>query len=185
MPSNNLSKRKHPRLKNYDYSQNGSYFITICVKNRECILSEVCVGRDAHIPPFTKLSHIGETVDEYIHNIDCVYGNVAVDNYVIMPNHIHLLITVFDFKDNGGMRASRPTIMTVVRSLKTMVTKRVGYSVWQESFFDSIIRNETEYLRIWKYIDDNPSRWFCNGNDDRERQTKNAGQCAHIPPPDF
>ena len=77
-----------------------------------------------------------------------------------MLNHIHLLITCFYGNNSGGMWASRPTIMTVIRSLKTMVTKQIGYSIWQESFFDRIVRNETEYLGIWKYIDDNPIRWL-------------------------
>lgn len=149
--------RKHPRLKEYDYGQNGVYFVTICVRNREPLLSTVSVGRDAHIPPSLTLLRHGVITDKYIRRINAVYPTVSVDNYVIMPNHVHLLIRICD--QSGGMRASRPTLHTVVRSLKTMVTKESGQAIWQDSYYDHVVRSERDYQEIWRYIDENPVKW--------------------------
>ena len=85
---------------------------------------------------------------------------VKIDQYVIMPDHIHLILC-FNIPSNvGGMRASHPTLFTVVRSLKTMITKEIGQSIWQRSFFDHIIRNEQDLLYERRYIDENPVRWL-------------------------
>ncbi|MBQ8506727.1 MAG: transposase [Clostridia bacterium] len=155
-----LPKRKHIRLKDYDYGQGGAYFITICTKDREPLLGTIPVGRDAHIPPQTKLSAIGGIADRHIRKINDVYSTTQVEKYIIMPNHIHLLLVLADNTDSdGGMWASRPTIQTIVRSFKTMVTKEIGHSIWQASFFDHIIRDEDEFLAVWKYIDENPLKW--------------------------
>ena len=162
-----LPKRKHPRLKEYDYGQSGCYFVTVCVKDKKRLLGKVVVGRDAHIPPTVYLSEIGKVADKYIRNINSVYSNVSVENYVIMPNHIHILLLLNETPlDNGGMRASRPTLFTIIRSFKTMVTKEIGYSIWQDSYFDRIIENENGYLDAWRYIDENPLKWTLNNGDD-------------------
>ncbi|MBR5528444.1 MAG: transposase [Clostridia bacterium] len=151
-----LPTRKPTRLKGYDYSTPGAYFITICTKDRRLLLSEIIVGDDAHIVPQNNLSQIGMICDNYINNINIKYGNVTVDKYVIMPNHIHLIIFL-----HGTMRASSPTknIETILRSFKTMVTKEIGHSIWQRSYHDHIIRNEHDYQKIWEYIDTNVIRW--------------------------
>ncbi len=163
----NLPKRKHPRLKGYDYSQNGCYFVTVCVKNKENLFGRVNVGRDAFIPPTVELSEIGKVAEKYINNINFVYNNVSVENYVIMPNHIHFLLLFYDEANtNGGMRASRPTLFTVIRSFKTMITKEIGYSIWQSSYYDRVIENENGYLDAWRYIDENPIKWILNKGDD-------------------
>ena len=162
-----LPKRKHPRLKEYDYGQSGCYFVTVCVKDKKHLLGKVVVGRDTLIPPTVYLSEIGKVADKYIRNINSVYRNVSVENYVIMPNHIHILLLLYETpSDNGGIRASRPTLFTIIRSFKTMVTKEIGYSIWQDSYFDRIIENENGYLDAWRYIDENPLKWTLNNGDD-------------------
>ena len=103
-----FEKRKHPRLKQYDYSENGYYSITICTKERKKILSNI-VGRVAHNPPQIILTDIGKVADKYIKNINRVYEGVSVDYYCIMPDHIHLILCFDIPSDDGGMRASRPT----------------------------------------------------------------------------
>ena len=105
---NNLPKRKPTRLKDYDYSTPGAYFITICVKERKQILSKIIVGDDAHIVPPNQLTNIGLVCDKYINNINTIYENVYLDKYVIMPNHIHLIISLY-----GTMWASSPTMRHV------------------------------------------------------------------------
>lgn len=151
-----LPKRKPTRLIGYDYSTPGAYFITICTQDRKELLSEIIVGDDAYIVPQNNLSKIGLICDKYISNINNKYENVTVDKYVIMPNHIHLIIFL-----HGTMRASSPTknIETIIRSFKTMVTKEIGTSIWQRSYHDHIIRGEKDYRKIWKYIDTNPIKW--------------------------
>ena len=119
-------------------------------------MSKIIVGDDALIVPKNNLSEIGMICDKYINNINNVYENIAVDKYVIMLNHIHLIIIL-----NGMMRASSPTknIQNVIRSFKTMVTRETGYSIWQRSYHDHIIRGNDDYKKIWEYIDTNVIRW--------------------------
>ena len=94
-----LQKRKPNRLKNYDYSQNGAYFITICTKDRKPILSHIPVGEGLAPPEHLglappELSPFGECIKEQIENIEKRFDNVIIDNYVIMPNHIHILMRI-------------------------------------------------------------------------------------------
>ncbi|MDR2710063.1 MAG: hypothetical protein LBB65_01800 [Burkholderiales bacterium] len=104
-----LSKRKSRRLQNYDYSQNGTYFITFCTKNRREIMGTISVGAAAHGVPFVKLSECGETVKTFIENIPKTNPDVSVPEYVIMPNHIHLVLMI-ELKDtNGTPKAASPT----------------------------------------------------------------------------
>ncbi len=148
-------KRKPTRLKKFDYSTPGAYFITICTDERRELLSKITVGDDAHIVPQNDLTDYGLICEKYIKNINIKYDNVIVDKYVIMPNHIHLIISI------GTMKASSPTrnIEQIIRSFKTMVTKEAGKSLWQRSYHDRIIRNEKEYQKIWQYIDTNVIKW--------------------------
>lgn len=151
-----LPKRKPTRLKEFDYSTPGSYFITICTKDRKKLLSKITVGDDALIVPQNHLSGYGLICDKYIKNMNVIYENVSVDKYIIMPNHIHLLITI-----HGTMKASSPTknIGSIIRSFKTMVTRETGISIFQRSYHDHIIRNEKDYQKIWQYIDANAAKW--------------------------
>jgi len=165
-----LPTRKSIRLKKYDYSGAGAYFVTICVKDRHKLLGEVVVGDDSHIvPPKVSHSEYGRIVDQFIKNITAAYKGVFVDKYIVMPNHIHIILVLENKKnesnatagESGTMWASSPTmaIPTIVRSLKILVAKKCGFSFWQRSYHDHIIRNEEEYLRIAQYIDENPARW--------------------------
>jgi len=143
-----LQKRKPNRLENFDYSQNGAYFITICAKDRKPILS--AVGANCVRP-----TKIGTVIENEINRISSIYDSVSIDKYVIMPNHIHLLIRL----DNNGRTQFAPTISRIIKQFKGSVTKQLGESIWQKSFYDHIIRDEYDYLAKWKYIDDNPAKW--------------------------
>lgn len=148
--------RKHPRLQNYDYAQNGAYFITICTRRKQKILCDICVGRDVLIPPNVALTRYGKITHEYIQGLPNHYHNLHLDKYVIMPNHIHLLISMQNSKKNDGASS----IVTIVRSLKTFITRRIRENNWQDSFYEHIVRNNEDYLRIWSYIDNNPAMWL-------------------------
>lgn len=153
-----LPVRKHPRLKDYDYSSNGAYFVTICTKDKAMLLGSI-VGRGAFTPPQTCLSDAGSIAERCLQNIANVYPGVCLKKHVIMPNHIHMIVSIEGMGNGGGMRASRPTLHTIVRSFKTMVTCELGCSIWQASYYEHIVRNEEDYLAIWKYIDENPAKW--------------------------
>ncbi|MBE6998021.1 MAG: hypothetical protein E7427_07625 [Ruminococcaceae bacterium] len=149
-----LPKRKPMRLPEYDYAGHGAYFVTICTKDRRCILSNITVGADAPGGPNVQLTDTGKTVEQYIQSMERMAG-FHVDKYVVMPNHIHMILSV----DNGPPRASAPTVSDAVGALKRLVNRRLGRDIWQRSFHEHVIRNEQDYREIWEYIDENPARW--------------------------
>ena len=151
-----LPKRKQNRLTEYDYSTPHAYFITICTNNRRNLFW-MNTGAIIHDPKEVKLSKYGMIVDASIKEISKHYPAVSVDNYAIMPNHVHLLLQIHT--DCGGRSMIAPTISTVVRLMKGSVSKQVGFSVWQKGFHDHVVRNETDYQEIWKYIAGNPVKW--------------------------
>ena len=168
----NLPKRKSPRLKGYDYSTPGYYFTTICTHNKVNILSRICTIQDnnvgaIHESPETLLTPQGKIVDDIICNIPEHFG-VTIDKYVIMPNHIHLIIVIEDNEHSRAIRESplrkRDIIEMVVGYIKMNSSKAIHNNifkgkVWQRSFHDHIIRGEKDYLRIWEYVDTNPAKW--------------------------
>lgn len=149
-----LPRRKNIRLKNYDYSQNGYYFVTICTKDKQCILWDNHVGAPTGRP---ELSDIGVIVETAIENIPNIYINVHIDNYIIMPNHIHMIIVLQDSGEGRPMGA--PTISQIINQFKGFITKQAGYSIWQKLFYDRVIRNDHEYQEISEYIVTNPIKW--------------------------
>ena len=151
-----LPKRKPNRLKEYDYSQPSAYFITICTKNKQNIFWKN-VGASIARPENYVLSDYGDVVKEAILNIPEIYPMITVDNYVIMPNHIHLLLQIQT--DHNGRAMLAPTISVVVQQMKGYITKKIGTSIWQKLFHDHVVRGEKDYLKIWNYIEGNPSKW--------------------------
>ena len=104
--------------------------------------------------PITILSEIGKVVDENIGILNDIYETVRVDKYVIMPNHIHLVIAI-----QNGRAQLAPTTSCVIQQFKGKITKQIGSCIWQKSFYDHIIRNKEDYLRILEYIENNPEKW--------------------------
>lgn len=159
-----LPKRKMIRLKGYDYSQNGAYFVTLCAKDRVNLFGQIVVGATAPGRPSVSLSALGKCIDETIKNVNVTEGNDAkIDVYVVMPNHIHFIVTICS---DAGDRGRSP-LHIVVRNIKSYVSKWAGFSPWQKSFHDHIIRDEQEYQKIWQYIETNPLVWeedcfYCN-----------------------
>ena len=151
-------KRKPNRLCEYHYSQNGAYFVTVCTQDRKKILSSI-VGDGFPVP-----KPCGIIAEEFIRQIHVKYPSVAVDNYVIMPDHIHLLLR-FDW--NLGTENPSPTLGNVIGWFKYQVTKQVdmqiclnGAKLFQRSYYDHVIRNQQDYDEIWQYIENNPRKWF-------------------------
>ena len=151
-----LPKRKPNRLTEYDYSQPNAYFITICTHNKQMLFWEN-VGASIARPEIPQLSFYGKVVEKAISNIPNIYPMITVDNFVVMPNHIHLLLQIR--ADDSGRAMLAPTISKVVQQMKGYVTKQLGVSVWQKLFHDHVVRGEKDYLEIWNYIEGNPSKW--------------------------
>ena len=157
-------KRKKNRLEKYDYSQNGAYFITICTDDRKCLLSRI-VGGGVLDAPAMHLSHYGTVVERRIQEMNRVYHDVQTVKYVIMPNHVHLLVCISRSGNRAGHGPSRtpaPTNAVIphyVSTFKRLCNREFGKDIWQRSFHDHIIRDEAHYQLIWQYIDTNPARW--------------------------
>ena len=154
-----LPKRKPTRLSQYDYSQNGYYFVTICTKDKQKIFGNI-VGQGL-APAETKLSRYGEIAKAEIINLEKRYKNIKIDKYVLMPNHIHAII-VIENKTAGASPC--PTLSDIVCAFKSITTRKCHEidsekKIWQMSFHDHIIRGENDYFKIWNYIDTNPLKW--------------------------
>lgn len=154
---NEMPKRKPIRLKEYDYSQPGAYFLTICTESRKKCFWKTVGARIAR-PQDVPLNAYGRIVDDAINKIHTIYPAVYVAQYVIMPNHIHLLLEIHP--DACGRPMVAPTMDRIVRQFKGYVTKQIGTSVWQKLYFDHIIRNRQDYDEHMRYIYENPLCWM-------------------------
>ena len=148
-----LRERKSPRLKDYDYSHPGAYFVTICTKDKQCILGEI-VGEGLCPLPKNTLTPIGKEIEKSVQFLIENYKGGSIPKYVIMPNHIHLIVVL---EDSGG--DGTPPLQNVVRGLKSYTSNKYGEMLWQRSFHDHIIRDAQDYQKIWEYIDTNPLKW--------------------------
>ncbi len=166
-------KRKPNRLYNYDYSRNGMYFITICTKNKEHIFCDIVGDGVLDVPLINnvniRLSQIGIIVKKHILRINQI-GNMTVDKYVIMPNHIHLIVCIDKpscYEDiqpradgtSGTLSPTNAAIPRTIAEFKRLINKEAGRNIFQRSYHDHIIRNEKDYEKIWEYIETNPIKW--------------------------
>ena len=152
-----LLQRKSNRLKGYNYSSIGSYFITICVKDKREMLG-VVVGDAPPRVPYCEMSEYGKIVEMQIQKTNTVYQNAEVDKYVIMPNHIHMIITVKS-GTRGGASPTKAVIPKIIQGIKSITTMYIKHSIWQRSYHDHIIRDNEKYNQIANYIENNPMTW--------------------------
>lgn len=167
--------RKPNRLPNFDYTQNGAYFVTICTKDRKPLLWESITQELHSVGALTErlpLSNAGKTVEQTILNIPKIYSGITLSNFVVMPNHIHLLLLFHQTEDwdssletekrrsLSAPTESRPAKLSeVIKHLKGFVTRGLGANIWQKGYYDHVIRNDTDFQMVWKYIDENPLKW--------------------------
>lgn len=137
--------RRPNRLKNYDYSTPNAYFLTICTADRRSLFWRK--GQNAVLSPY------GIIAAQAIQEIPQHYPNVTVDAYAVMPNHVHLLLQIHAEGQNCV------SISRVIQQFKGVVSKRIGFCVWQKLFHDHVIRSEQDYQQIWLYIQSNPDNW--------------------------
>ena len=158
---NDLPKRKPTRLKDYDYSNPGAYFITICTHNKKHLLSKIIAGDGVLDVPKNQLTEYGIIADKYINQMNNFYDYISIDKYVVMPNHIHLLLSITNI-ESGTSGTPSPTnaiVSKVVSTFKRFCNKEYCKNIWQRSYHDHIIRGERDYQEIWEYIDTNVIKW--------------------------
>lgn len=154
-----MRNRKPNRLKYCDYSQSGWYFVTICTKDHKHIFGEII--NDKMI-----LNEPGAKADDFLINIPMHFPNAELDEYIIIPNHIHAIIIIdYEFVGNENLRSLHKTnLSNVIKGFKIGVTKwcknnKIENFEWQKSFYERIIRNEKELYNIRKYIRQNSMKW--------------------------
>ena len=146
--------RKRNRLERYDYSSAGMYFITICTKNKERLLGTVTESAES---PSVRLSEFGTIIQQQIHSINNV-AFIHVENFVVMPNHIHMILSIADHQVPQTGRANE-LLPSTIGGFKRLCKKRIGWDVFQRSYYDNVIRTQKRFDLIWNYIEDNPRRW--------------------------
>ena len=184
-------QRKQIRLKNYDYSQSGLYFVTICAQNRECLFGNI-VGA-IHESPLPKmvLIDIGKIIDSVFKTLPDRFP-VILDAFQIMPNHIHMIIQINHFRTglihqtpnniaiaksnrHMGLINQTPTLGHIIRNFKSKCTYKIhknGFNnvIWQRNYYEHIIRTENDLNKIREYVNINPLIW------DRDRNNLESKQ---------
>ena len=149
-----IHQRRSVRLRNYDYSQAGLYFITICTHNRMCLFGRI-------INEKMVLNNAGKAANQCWHDIPEHYQNIQLHEFVTMPNHIHGIVGMENISEK------RVPLGNVVRGFKIGVTKwfrqnlqyPVSKPVWQRNYWEHVIRNEKEHAHLAEYIINNPAKW--------------------------
>ena len=154
-----LPNRKTIRLQGYDYSNEGLYFITICVKDR--------------LPKFGTvkewdmiLNENGKIVLDCWNDLPNHYDNIILHDFCIMPNHIHGIIQITNERAGLKPAPTEKPLSEIVRALKTFSARKIneknktqGCQLWQRSYYEHIIRSDSMYLMISEYINENPKKW--------------------------
>lgn len=149
-----LPQRKSPRLRGYDYSSAGGYFVTICTHEKKHLFGDI-IGDQMF------LNEVGKIAEQFLEQISHRNSDVEVDNFVVMPNHVHAIIFLIPVSADQA----KTSISTIVGTYKAAVTREINRQklhsqrVWQERFHDHIIRNEREMEYIRRYILFNPTKW--------------------------
>ena len=163
------NRRKGNRIPGYNYSKAGAYFLTICTLDRKPILSEICVGTglpDCPNHPNLMLSAYGKIAEKYVKQLDEFYHHISVDKYIIMPDHVHLLVRIS--YETGQSGTPVPTekisknseISKFVSTFKRFCNREYGINIWQNRYYDHVVRNQQDYNEIWEYIENNPRKWM-------------------------
>jgi REP element-mobilizing transposase RayT len=185
----NKNQRRSIRLKDYDYSQAGAYFLTICTYNRKCLLGEVINGEMV-------LNELGKVVEREWLRATEIRSHVELDEFIILPNHIHGIIVVNESNVRATCRSPEgegtsplqkgprsASIGAIIAGFKSAVTRQINdlrgtpYTpVWQRNYYEHVIRNEDNLDEIREYIVNNPLKWDLDSEN-----PNNAGRPAGRP----
>ena len=156
----NLPKRKTIRLPDYDYDLPGYYFITICTKAKQKLLCNILVDNLVD-GTASQMFTCGMIAEKYLKNMQNFYGDIFIDKFVVMPNHVHLLLCV---PPDEELVSDKPLIKKdrigrFIGSFKRLCNKELGQNIWQNRSYDHVVRDEQDYQKIWNYIANNPGKW--------------------------
>ena len=163
--------RKPLRLPNFDYSEQAMYFLTICVKDRRPIFSKVVMEQSENgAMASVVLSQTGKMVEKYILDIPKHYKETQIIRYVVMPDHVHLLLSLGNVAEEveGTLGSACPTaersaqtsIPNIIKAFKYLTNKEAGEKMWQKSYYDHVIRSREDFLTCAQYIETNPLRYL-------------------------
>ena len=159
-------QRKSIRLPFECYNEQGLFFVTLCSKNRDELFGEIIAEDGVLDVPNVTLSRFGKVVEKYIIQMQDFYDNIRIEYFVIMPNHVHMIINVLYDEVNkesiGSSGTPTPTNTVVscfVSTFKRFCNREIGENIWQRSFHDHIIRNDKDLDRHVEYIINNPLNW--------------------------
>jgi putative transposase len=176
--------RKVLRLRDYDYSQNGAYFITICTHRRQFLFGRFEDGK-------LIVNEFGKIVETCWSELPSHYNDIQLDTFIVMSNHVHGIV-VFDSEARAGLRPA-PTaqgngsdckidksLFGIVRSFKAFSSRKInqarnlpGAAVWQRGYYEHVIRNESDLEETRYYINSNPEKWLCDHENPDYRPGKN------------
>lgn len=159
--------RRSIRLRGYNYSQKGIYFVTLCTQNREHLFGQIVNGE-------MKMNDAGRMVEFTWHDLPNHNNHIVLDEFVVMPDHVHGIILITDIGAGSVRAGSEPAptahhpLSEIVRQFKTFSAKRVnqirgitGLPVWQRDYYEHIICSDTELDHVRQYIVNNTAKWDC------------------------
>ena len=170
-----IHHRRSVRLKNYDYSQNGMYFVTICTQDWKCLFGKVTENSKGEM--ICVLNQAGKIAEKELRNTEKIRENVEMDCFIVMPNHVHAIIkignsvgaycnTPLQKQTKTKFQSPSKNLGAIVRGYKSTVTKKInelqntpGIPVWQRNYHEHIIRNEKSLGKIRDYIFHNAAKW--------------------------
>lgn len=160
-----IHKRKSIRLKGYDYSNSGAYFITICIQNRDSILSNISES-------IVNLTPAGEMIEKWWLELSNKYPNIDLDEYIIMPDHFHGIIWINNYETEINIPKilqwfKAMTTNEYIRNVKEHNWKPFNKKLWQRNYYEHIIRNEKALNNIREYIKNNPLKLDIDLNTDK------------------
>lgn len=153
-----ISSRVSIRLPGHDYSQNGMYYVTLCTTDRKNIFGSIAEKT-------MLLNDKGSLVKDHLLLLRNHYHHVLLREYVIMPNHVHMIIEFVamccctESLPGAINRAPTVTLGQVVGAFKAGVSRAVGHTIWQRNYYEHVIRNEIDYNKIAEYMRNNPADW--------------------------
>jgi REP element-mobilizing transposase RayT len=161
------ARRRSLRLRGYDYGQAGAYFVTICTQDRHCLFGEA----DRHS---IRLNEDGRMLTDLWMDIPSRFRDVALDSFIVMPNHLHGIVVLPDLCGKATARPAEGALATLgsvvgafksattleyIRGVRTRAWPAFRRHLWQRSYYEHVIRNEMSLDRIRRYIVENPGRW--------------------------
>ena len=168
--------RKSPRLAAYDYSSTGYYFVTICVREQQCLLGEI-------VEDAVRLNSSGQMIASAWLALPQRFEQVGLDSFVVMPNHVHgIVILKKDIILTRVIQAFKSVSTNeYIRGVKAQGWKKFDGTLWQRSFYDHVIRNDQDLFRIQEYILNNPSQWALDDENPDRKKRPNLGRTQGPP----